>query len=76
MIFFLLSTGQTGDEWTILSEPVGKVLHFAGEHTHSTYMGYTHGAYLSGIRAANNIIGENVPAFHEQSEEEKSFIIS
>lgn len=30
-------------------------IHFAGEHTHSKYPSTTHGAYLSGKRAANEI---------------------
>ncbi len=52
-------SGQTGNEWHILAEPVGRMLHFAGEHTHTEYMSTVHGAYLSGIRAANDITGRN-----------------
>ena len=37
-----------------IAKPYGHI-HFAGEHTHSTYPSTTHGAYLSGKRAASEI---------------------
>jgi monoamine oxidase len=37
-----------------IAKPYGNI-HFAGEHTTSEYPSTTHGAYLSGIRAANEI---------------------
>lgn len=40
----------------LLAKPVGD-LHFAGEHTSRDYRGTAHGAYLSGIRAADAIAG-------------------
>ncbi len=38
-----------------LADPVGRV-HFAGEHTHREYFSTAHGAYLSGVRAAAEVI--------------------
>jgi monoamine oxidase len=39
-----------------LAEPVGRV-HFAGEHTSREYFSTAHGAYLSGLRAAEEVLG-------------------
>lgn len=39
-----------------LAEPLNNRVFFAGEHTHRTYRGTVHGAYLSGVREANRII--------------------
>jgi monoamine oxidase len=39
-----------------LAEPVGDRLFFAGEHTTFDYHGTTHGAYLSGLAAADAIL--------------------
>lgn len=38
-----------------IAKPYGNI-HFAGEHTTSEYPSTTHGAYLSGIRAAREIV--------------------
>lgn len=38
-----------------LAEPVGP-LHFAGEHTHRDHFSTVHGAYLSGLRAAEELL--------------------
>lgn len=38
-----------------LCEPVGPV-HFTGEHTNAPYLGYADGAYLAGIKTANDVI--------------------
>ena len=38
-----------------VATPVGRV-HFAGEHTHRDYFSTVHGAYLSGVRAAKEIV--------------------
>ncbi len=40
-----------------LAEEVNDRLFFAGEHTHIDYFSTAHGAYLSGIREADKIIG-------------------
>jgi monoamine oxidase len=39
-----------------LATNINQQLFFAGEHTNAQYFGTTHGAYLSGIREADNII--------------------
>lgn len=48
--------GATPDDFNRFAEPVGP-LHFAGEHTSFDYHGNVHGAYLSGLRAAQAILG-------------------
>lgn len=53
--YSFLSVGATPDDFVRLSAPVGTKLFFAGEATNQQYFGTTHGAYLSGIRAANEI---------------------
>ena len=40
----------------ILAEPISKKVFFAGEATHKDYFGTAHGAYLSGIRAAKEVL--------------------
>ena len=41
-----------------LAEPVEDVLLLCGEHTIFDYAGTTHGAYMSGLRAAELIVDE------------------
>ncbi|KAI3323531.1 Sec1-like protein [Xylariaceae sp. AK1471] len=43
------------DDYQIMAQPVGN-LFFAGEHTTSTHPATVHGAYLSGLRAASEVI--------------------
>jgi monoamine oxidase len=47
--------GASLDMYDTIAEPYGHI-HFAGEHTNSSYPSTTHGAYLSGIRAAKEIL--------------------
>ncbi|MEY3297836.1 MAG: hypothetical protein RLZZ597_1096 [Cyanobacteriota bacterium] len=47
--------GSTPDAREALAAPLGDQVFFAGEATHSDYFGTTHGAYLSGLRAAEEI---------------------
>jgi monoamine oxidase len=46
---------------TVLTQPVGERLHFAGEALHPIYCGDVHGAHFSGIaaarRAVENLVG-------------------
>jgi monoamine oxidase len=41
-----------------MAEPVGGKLYFAGEATDAEYFGTAHGAYLSGLRVAKQILGK------------------
>lgn len=47
---------STPDDFDIFASALGR-LHFAGEHTGFAYHGTVHGAYQSGIRAADSILG-------------------
>jgi monoamine oxidase len=47
--------GSTPQDRESLAAPVGDQLFFAGEATDPDYFGTTHGAYLSGLRAADEI---------------------
>ncbi|KAF2400358.1 hypothetical protein EJ06DRAFT_537938 [Trichodelitschia bisporula] len=47
---------QHGD-YELMAQRIGP-LHFAGEHTCAPYPATVHGAYLSGLRAANEVIEE------------------
>jgi hypothetical protein len=46
--------------FTAMTEPLiyggQKMVFFAGEHTCGDYMGYLHGAYYSGLRAAHHVL--------------------
>jgi len=54
--YSFLSVGARPDNYDVLAEPVGKRLFFAGEHTHRDHPSTVHGAYLSGERAAGEIL--------------------
>lgn len=47
-----IPVGASDDDYDQLAKPVQNKLFFAGEATYGKYMATTHGAYLSGIRAA------------------------
>ncbi|QFT31961.1 Putrescine oxidase [Labrenzia sp. THAF82] len=47
--------GSSPQDFEGLQEPVADTLLFAGEHTNFAYHGTTHGAYMSGLRAAKSI---------------------
>jgi monoamine oxidase len=52
-----LRPGGTSDDRDTLAAPVANKLFFAGEATHREYLSTVHGAWLSGLRAANEILG-------------------
>ena len=52
-------TQNTEDDFENLSEPQNGQLFFCGEHTNLRYLATTHGAVMSGIRVANQIIDLN-----------------
>lgn len=47
--------GASGEDYTVLGEPVGERLHFAGEHTIQEHPATVVGAYLSGLKAARTL---------------------
>jgi monoamine oxidase len=51
------SLGMHQDARQHLAKSVAGRLFFAGEHTHSQFYGTVHGAYLSGLRAAQQVMG-------------------
>lgn len=52
-----LAVGSSPDDQRALAEPVGERLAFAGEATHPEFFATAHGAYLSGLREAERILG-------------------
>jgi monoamine oxidase len=51
------AVGVVGRDYETLAEPVEGRLFFAGEATHEKHMATTHGAYLSGVREADRVVG-------------------
>ncbi len=54
--YSFLAVGASPADYDALAQPVGKRLFFAGEHTQRNHPSTVHGAYLSGERAANEIL--------------------
>lgn len=50
--------GGRPSQFETLAEPVEDLIFFCGEHTTFDYAGTTHGAYMSGLRAAEELIDE------------------
>jgi hypothetical protein len=61
-----LAVGATPDDIDELAEPVDDVLFFAGEATHRHHWACLHGAYVSGLREAARITGDDaiLPSRH------------
>ncbi|PRC57574.1 amine oxidase, partial [Mycobacterium sp. ITM-2017-0098] len=55
--YSFLAVGSSPDDQEALAAPVGDRLSFAGEATHEEFFATVHGAYLSGLRAADRILG-------------------
>ncbi|MGF1534086.1 MAG: flavin monoamine oxidase family protein [Bernardetiaceae bacterium] len=51
------SVGATSADFNTMAQEVDSRLFFGGEHTEIQYRGTVHGAYLSGIREADKLIG-------------------
>jgi monoamine oxidase len=51
-----MKTGASPNDYNELARPVGKRLFFAGEHTSRRHSATVHGAYLSGLRVASQVI--------------------
>jgi monoamine oxidase len=56
--YSIMPPGSTSRDRKTLAESVSDVLFFAGEATSSDYPATVHGAFLSGIQAAENITSE------------------
>lgn len=54
--YSFIKAGSRPADYTNLSKPILNRVFLAGEHTTFEYAGTIHGAYLSGIRAANQIL--------------------
>lgn len=50
------NVGASDDDFNSFVEPVNNKLFFAGEHTIGKYRGTVHGAYISGLRQAEQIM--------------------
>ncbi|VEG57121.1 amine oxidase [Mycolicibacterium aurum] len=55
--YSFLAVGSGPDDQEALAAPVGDRLSFAGEATHQEFFATVHGAYLSGLREADRILG-------------------
>jgi monoamine oxidase len=55
--YSFIAVGSSPDDMRTLSEPVARRLAFAGEATNPEFFGTVHGAYLSGVREAERILG-------------------
>tara|TARA_Y100000590_G_scaffold78653_1_gene87441 strand:+ start:331 stop:1647 length:1317 start_codon:yes stop_codon:yes gene_type:complete len=49
------AVGNTPETYNEISTPIDNLIYFAGEHTNENYPATIHGAYLSGIRAAESM---------------------
>ena len=55
--YSFIAVGSSPGDMEALGEPVGDRLLFAGEATNPEYFATVHGAYLSGVREAERILG-------------------
>jgi monoamine oxidase len=55
--YSFIAVGSSPDDMKTLAEPVNDRLAFAGEATNPEYFGTVHGAYQSGVREADRILG-------------------
>ncbi|MGZ5377983.1 MAG: flavin monoamine oxidase family protein [Mycobacterium sp.] len=55
--YSFIAVGSSPDDMDALAEPVGERLLFAGEATNPEFFATVHGAYLSGMREADRILG-------------------
>ena len=55
--YSFIAAGSSPEDMNVLAEPVGERLLFAGEATIPEFFATVHGAYLSGVREAERILG-------------------
>ncbi|XP_048728476.2 uncharacterized protein LOC125646288 [Ostrea edulis] len=63
--------GTTGEHLKILSEPRCPGLYFAGEYSITEHLNTAHGAYLSGVRAADQVMSGYCQQKEEREKEEE-----
>ncbi|EWC45180.1 hypothetical protein DRE_06068 [Drechslerella stenobrocha 248] len=51
-----IAAGSTGADYDVIAEPIDNQIFFAGEHTNRHYPATVHGAYISGLRAAGEVV--------------------
>ncbi|EPS44660.1 hypothetical protein H072_1359 [Dactylellina haptotyla CBS 200.50] len=51
-----IAAGSTGDDYDLIAEPVDDQIFFAGEHTNRHHPATVHGAYISGLRVASEVL--------------------
>ena len=56
--YSFIAVGSSPDDMAALAEPVNSRLAFAGEATNPEFFATVHGAYQSGVREAERILGE------------------
>lgn len=56
-----LGKGAVADngDYIAMATPIGQQIYFAGEATEKDFPGTVHGAYLSGLREARRVLGQN-----------------
>ncbi|WP_268956887.1 flavin monoamine oxidase family protein [Roseibium aggregatum] len=55
-VYSFAAVGSTPSDFDALAQPSGPALRLAGEHTTARYRGTVHGAYLSGLQAADGLL--------------------
>lgn len=54
-----IAVNGSGDDYHAMAEPVAERIFFAGEATDASFFATVHGAYISGVREAERILGHS-----------------
>ncbi len=57
MCYTYLGVNSTPEDFDTIAQPIKEKLFLAGEHTMFEFMGTVNAAYISGIKAAEKMIG-------------------
>ena len=63
MCYTYVSKTSSPKDFEILKKPINDLIYLCGEHLCFDFIGTVHGAYISGIEAAERIIGGYVNDF-------------
>lgn len=64
MAYAYVPVGASPQDFIALASSISNNrVHFAGEHTHYEFLGCTHTALISGVKAAEKIIGDYIKNF-------------